>query len=438
MKKIIGIAAITAMVASGAFAEITFGSWGRGLWYTAANAQNTTGDMENEVVTGVGQSWGGAGPRTALSIHGSTDNVGFNLDVFGNGDSIGMGDNANIWVKPIQQIQLKVGHMDDNVTRGDAVWGLWNWARFGVVGSMGEGFIFPDGDAQGAQILVTPVEGLKIIAALPLSLTDAGDTRISTELGRNASYFGMYTIKDIGTVKAGVQCQSKSDVKKAKDGTVLGYVNTDKNGKDVDFALIDAAFELTAVKNLSVSVGVSIPTATNAYSSVYYDKDNTDITSKIYSGDKAVTDIAKTGIAKAVPQINAYAAYTFDALTLHAALGTKINAVDNKEAMNDDYTVIKDVEKSGLGLAFGAGADYAFENNIGTFVDVRYANSLYENSIKSNYKNSMTFGAGVTKGFSNGSIGVAFEGSTNNSGFYSLKNDDDFAWAVPIKFEYSF
>ncbi len=72
MKKIIGIAAVAAMVATSAFAEITFGSWGRGLWYAAANAQVND---DNEIVTGIGQSWGGAAPRTALSVHGSTENV---------------------------------------------------------------------------------------------------------------------------------------------------------------------------------------------------------------------------------------------------------------------------------------------------------------------------------------------------------------------------
>jgi hypothetical protein len=398
MKKIIGIAAITAMLASGAFAEITFSSWGRGLWFAAANAEKS-GD--NETVTGVSQSWGGAGPRTALCIHGSTDNAGFNLDVFGNGDSISMGDNANIWVKPIQQIQLKVGHMDDNITRGDAVWGLWNWARFGVVGSMGEGFIFPDGDAQGAQILVTPVEGLKIIAAIPLDMTgkEAATTKVSDEYKHAASYFAMYTIKDIGTAKAGVQCQA---------------TGKDKNGDDVDFQIIDAAFELTAVKNLSVSVGASIPTATSYVST-------TDTTTGV------------TTYSKTVPAINAYAAYTLNALTLHAALGTKINQADNKKILEDS-----DVEKSGFGIAFGAGADYAFENSIGAFVDVRYANSLYENATTADDSDNTTFGFGVTKGFSNGVIGVAFEGTTNNAGFYSLKNADDFAWAIPVKVEYWF
>ena len=391
MKKIIGIAAIAAMVATSAFAEIAIDSWGRGLWYAAANG-NVNGD--NEIVTGMGQSWGGMAPRTAIRAHGSTDNVGFILDVFGYGDSISQGDNANVWVKPIQQIQLKLGKMDDNVSRGDAVWGLWNWARFGVVGNMGEGFTFDDGDVTGAQIIAKPIEGLTFIVGLPLSLTSDSYEQLSTTLGHKAKYIAMYTIKDIGTVKAGVLCQATAE---------------DKKGKDLDYEIINAAFDLTAVKNLNVSISASVPTAT------------------------AYTSTTLGAVSKVVPQINAYAAYTFNALTLHAALGTKINQADNKKIIED-----ADLEKSGFGMAFGAGADYAFENSIGAFVDVRYANSLYENATTADDKDNMTLGLGVTKGFSNGVFGVAFEGTTNQGAYYKTAKDDDFAWAIPVKVEYWF
>ncbi|MFA6855964.1 MAG: hypothetical protein WCR31_02035 [Treponema sp.] len=392
MKKIIGLVAIAAMVATTAFADIAIDSWGRGLWYAAANA-NVNGD--NEIVTGMGQSWGGMAPRTAIRAHGSSDNVGFNLDVFGNGDSISQGDNANVWVKPIQQIQLKLGKMDDNVSRGDAVWGLWNWARFGAVNSMaGEGFIFDDGDVTGAQIIAKPVEGLTFIVGLPLSLTSGSYEQLTTTLGHKAKYIAMYTIKDIGTVKAGVLCQDKA---------------YDKDLKKVDYEIINAAFDLTAVKNLKVSLGAFIPTAT-----VY----NVTGTSKVV-----------------VPQINAYAEYAFNALTIHAAVGTKINQMDKKDGIDAGDKVI---EKSGFGMAFGAGADYAFENSIGAFVDVRYANSIYQNATSADDSDNMTLGAGVTKGFSNGVFGVAFEGSTNGGGHYTLAKPDDFSWAIPVKVEYWF
>ena len=50
----------------------------------------------------------------------------------------------------------------------------------------------------------------------------------------------------------------------------------------------------------------------------------------------------------------------------------------------------------------------------------------------------MTLGAGVTKGFSNGVFGVAFEGSTNHGAYYKTAKVDDFGWAIPVKVEYWF
>ena len=67
MKKIISVLTGLALVAGAAMADgITFGSWGRGLWNVAANS----GD---DVVTDMHQSWGGAAPRTGISVSGSTE-----------------------------------------------------------------------------------------------------------------------------------------------------------------------------------------------------------------------------------------------------------------------------------------------------------------------------------------------------------------------------
>lgn len=103
MKKIISVLTGLALVAGAAMADgITFGSWGRGLWNVAANS----GD---DVVTDMHQSWGGLAPRTGISVSGSTENVGFAVDMFANGSGISLGDNALtslgdnalIWVKPM-------------------------------------------------------------------------------------------------------------------------------------------------------------------------------------------------------------------------------------------------------------------------------------------------------------------------------------------------
>jgi hypothetical protein len=54
---------------------------------------------------------------------------------------------------------------------------------------------------------------------------------------------------------------------------------------------------------------------------------------------------------------------------------------------------------------------------------------------------TITFGLGATKGFSNGVIGVCFEGTTNGYRLYGgkcMNAADDFHWEVPFKLEYWF
>lgn len=419
MKKIVAVGALAAMAAGIAFADgITFGSWGRGIWNTAASAYSkSTGD--NDVITDSTQSWGGAGPRTALSIHGTTAQVGFDLDVFGNGTSLGIGDNALIWTKPIEQIKLTLGKIDKNELRGDGCFGLWNWDRIGSVGKQDqEGLTFPDLlDNQGASVSVYPVKGLTVGYSIPLSLdgTDASGTvtdgdesddidyTLAQTYANHGKYAAAYAIPDIGTIKIGAQAQPK-------------YYNKDGEKKDV--TLVNAAFDLTAVKNFYFSVGAEIPTA-----SVY--KTSGDLSTKIPT------------------KVNAYARYTLDKMVIHGLVGTKIDCADTRKDKDDPADTKEDGQ---LGYQIGLGIDYAFEKTVSVFADVRYANGIYmdgasyKKGIDGAYNKAdcITAGAGIVKGFSNGSIGIGVECATNDYGRYSMKSSDDMAWEIPIRFEYSF
>ncbi|MDY6396348.1 MAG: hypothetical protein SPL22_01350, partial [Treponema sp.] len=393
-------------------AEITFGSWGRALWVTAANGGYTepnkdgTTSFKSETVTDVHQSWGGAAPRTALAVSGNSDNVGFKLDIHGNATGLGQGDNAYIWVKPIDQVKLSVGRMDDTTLRGDCVNGLWDWDRIGAVDG-DEGWTFGGYfQSKGVNVQATPVEGLLIGAAIPLSLSennagkddseywdankgvgkDSGKT-LSGVYAHGTAYLGAYTIEGVGTIKAALKTLPKKEVEK------------DGNKEEKSQTEIAAAFDLTAVENLFVSVGAKINTLKEA---------NT-------------------------RNINAYARYNVnEQLTVHARVGTKLNAQDKKDE--------KDPKKDGqFGFLFGAGIDYNLDGGIGLFADVRYANGIYKNDSSADKKDCLTIGAGVTKGFSNGKIGVAFEGATNNGGRYQTnEKSDGFSWEIPVKFEYWF
>lgn len=384
MKKIISVLTGLALVAGAAMADgITFGSWGRGLWNVAANS----GD---DVVTDMHQSWGGAAPRTGISVSGSTENVGFAVDMFANGaNGIDLGDNALIWVKPIEQIKIVAGKKDQNELRGDAAFGLWNWDRIGAVNAMVlEGWTFPDVfDGNGVAVIAYPVDGLTVGAGIPLSLNGTGATLENT-YAHGANYAAAYAIDGIGTVKAAYMTKA--------DGT-----SRDAKKDSTSYGVIAAAFDLTMVDGLYATVGAQIPTAS------------------VNEFDSTI--------------VNAYARYSLDALAVHLAVGTKLNTVDNSKTDDSKYD-------GNLGFAIGAGADYSLDNGIGFFGDVRYANGIYMANTSADKSDCLTFGLGVEKNFSNGKIGIAFEGATNGKNGYGryTYEDDAFAWEIPVKVEYWF
>lgn len=381
MKKIISVLTGLALVAGAAMADgITFGSWGRGLWNVAANS----GD---DVVTDMHQSWGGAAPRTGISVSGSTENVGFAVDMHANADQgISLGDNALIWVKPIEQIKIVAGKKDQNELRGDVAFGLWNWDRIGAVNAMVlEGWTFPDVfDGNGVAVIAYPVDGLTVGAGIPLSLEGTGATLENT-YAHGANYAAAYAIDGIGTIKAAYMTKA--------DGT-----SRDAKKDSTSYGVIAAAFDLTMVDGLYATVGAQIPTAS------------------VNEFDSTI--------------VNAYARYSLDALAVHLAVGTKLNTVDNSKTDDSKYD-------GNLGFAIGAGADYSLDNGIGFFGDVRYANGIYMANTSADKSDCLTFGLGVEKNFSNGKIGIAFEGATNGNGRYTYE-DNAFAWEIPVKVEYSF
>lgn len=387
MKKIISVLTGLALVAGAAMADgITFGSWGRGLWNVAANS----GD---DVVTDMHQSWGGFAPRTGISVSGSTENVGFAVDMFANGANVDkdkeitIGDNALIWVKPIEQIKIVAGKKDQNELRGDAAFGLWSWDRIGAVNAMGlEGWTFPNVfDGNGVAVVAYPVDGLTVGAGIPLSLNGTGATLENT-YAHGANYAAAYAIDGVGTVKAAYMTKA--------DGT-----SRDAKKDSTSYGVIAAAFDLTMVDGLYATVGAQIPTAS------------------VNEFDSTI--------------VNAYARYSLDALAVHLAVGTKLNTVDNSKTGDSKYD-------GNLGFAIGAGADYSLDNGIGFFGDVRYANGVYMKNNSADKSDCLTLGLGVEKNFSNGKIGIAFEGATNNKGSYPLKDNDAFAWEIPVKVEYLF
>lgn len=382
MKKALVVLLALVLAGSLVFAQeeaaITFGSWGRALW-------NVAGGTNDEPVTDVHQSWGGAAPRTSLNVRGDSDNVSYALDIFGNGNGLGLGDNAYIEVRPGDWAALTLGKMDKNETRGDACFGLWDWDRIGVVGAYSqEGFIFgdlSDANAFGLSARLYPIEGLTIGAGIPLGESEKDTVTLANTYTKLADYFVMYNIDGIGKLKVGYDGRGY-DAVTGISGDAWGVIN--------------AAFDLVAVENLYFAIGGFIPTQ------------------GVKDGGEPV-------------QVNAHVRYNMDPFAFHLQFGSKINQKDDAENKAD----------GAFGFVVAGGIDWEVLDNVLLNLDVRYANGIYMAASSADNTDCFTAGVGIAKNWSNGLIGIGFECATNGYGRYD-HDADEFVWTIPVKFQYSF
>lgn len=378
MKKALITLTILALVASVATAQITFGAWGRTIFVPMQNS----GADDEESSTVLAPSWGTTGGgRIGFTIAGNSDNVGFQIDMKGDGGAITAGDQQKMWVKPVSMVKIEVGTVQDDTLRGNGAFGAWNWYRAASVkGLIGEDLTFTRlstaplahkhwGNTQGVIVSATPVEALFVAAAFDNinggidSEGDAApDTNFFSNMFKNAQFAAGYTIEGIGQIRAQYMSQ------------YIGAIDTDDGDVDTQF---EVAFKLTAVENLYADFGVrmAMPEDTT--------KEHTDI--------------------------SAYASYKVSGATLHAATQFSLLEEDNA------YTL-------------GVGVDYNLEGGIGLAADVRYSNDIYNAWKDGSLDAATAFGAYATKGFSNGLIGAGVQ----------VVNAAEMGYAIPVRFEYWF
>lgn len=440
MKKVVSVAVAAATLVGSAVADVSFGIWGRNNFVIGNQFDKEKGDCD-EVAMGNVQSWGGNSPRIGLNVGADAGVIGFAFDIFNNGYSQGQGDNAYVWVKPIEQVKLSFGKHDVSALRGNACFGIWDWVRIGTVsqkdpletyyaaskvaehkssnptasnadiakkeaesrkaywedesflkkGSRAEmeGWTFFDTDVGGAIVTVNPIENVTLLAAIGCGL-DGNGTNVGPVLGRKSKFAAAYTIPETATIKLGVE--ERGQVKKDDEMKAQNIIN--------------ASVELTAVENLYFGFGAFIPT-------VMRDKDT-------LQGD--------------VMQFNGYGRYkATDELTAHLRFGIVANEIDREE--NEDGKI---------GFLVGAGVDYAFNETFSAMVHLEYANNIYQAASTADNCDSFTFGLGVKQSVGTGYLGVGFEGATNNGSRWNVYSSDDakpnkgFAWCVPVTFQYSF
>ena len=389
MKKTLIAIAAAAAVTTSAFAEITFGAWGRGVLAPVASNGDGTQAFQST-------SWGGQ-PRVGFEINGVSDNVGIRVTMNADdGSGVAIHDEAKIWVKPFDFLKIQAGKIQNNTLRGDWCFGSWNWLRPSWIND--EGITFSNFENTGMQVELFPVEGLYIAVGVPLKKNGWNKDGEAWEYGkgkdgdkyagdvgetyRNAVVQAAYTIAGIGQIKA------------AYRGS-----NEIKNG-EYKKGVIEAAFasrgDNALVEGLGFEVGVKY-----------------DLTSKDDGGDatKIAAGVSYNGIEN---------------------LGLAANAVVN---------IPKDTDVNKVYVNAGAGVDYNLADaGITLCADVRFQTKKVDGG-----ETNVGFLVGAAKGFSNGKVGIGFQATTKGGFVGGLKGtgdkgvaDDKLTWCVPVVIEYWF
>ena len=467
MKKLIGSVAIAALLAGAAFAEIGISSWGRAIVSPVAS----NGERN---VYWMGTSWtdgkGGQPRATGLSFFASSENVGFNVDMCG--ENITANDTAYFWAKPIDQVEVRMGRIQEGTGRGNLCFGLWDWIRGGSAAIFGEDFTFLRTTNDGFSVKITPIDGLWAVAAVDMGNGSDEWYKCYSNGTNNTRYAVGYNIENIGSIRAQWITRKSGE----KDVNWNGKIG--KKGDDIKtdtfYGIINPAFDFTGVDGLFVTVGAYIPTA-KVYS---YTKKDAVAAAKGLAYDNnwyddeaamkaAIADESKQGWIKAptaakaasstasqadVTQVNLGGTYKIsDALAVQLGVGLKFGVWNGDTNEYGDVT-----HDDNFGFTVGAGVTYDFGNSIAVVGDVRYANQWYagsgsiaEGARKWTENDQLVFLVGVTKSLTNGYVGVGFEGGAYGFGQPALYSNKDkpavtsaaaktFTWSVPVVISASF
>lgn len=383
MKKLIVLALLIALCAGIAFADgVAIGAWGRGIW---APLLATYGNGTAQVTGSTGISWGGNAARVGFQINGTSEFAGFHATLDVDNNSLGVSDDQYLWVKPVPGLMLQIGRVYNDTLRGSAGFGSWDWIRGPGSTSWGDDYVFTRIGGNGAPpnnaVLSFTMGGLFIFVEQAFQSTTSyyGDSTNKNQDPINKTSVGAgYTIEGIGKIR--VQRVGLDDV-----------ISTTQTQ-------IQAAFNLTAVPNLNVDLGVKVP----------------------------------LNIDGSTPTVTAwiplYASYKVAGATI---------LLSGMVQLNNGGT-----NGTNLGYQAAVGANYDLGMmGLGLTADVRYSNQYINGFSGGTNSSVISFLAGLTKGFSNGMIGIGVQViSGANLGWNNVANPaaNPMQWAVPIKMEYWF
>ena len=241
MKKLIGALALTAMIATSAFAEVSFGAWICNLFVPMFYNGDT-------VQSGGSTNPWGYGVRPArLNAAWTADDgkAGMNADFYLNSGSVDQGDQANIWLRPVEAFKVTFGYLDNYTNeRGDLAFGSWNWLRpTSAWLAEDEGLTFSGIGGLNFAIELYPVDALHIWLNMPAA---AGKMQKATTAFGNSAVGASFKIGDFAKIKAQFLGQYSATDKAADAeigaGKIYGYVD----GVLTEFDAYEDAFKAGA------------------------------------------------------------------------------------------------------------------------------------------------------------------------------------------------
>ncbi len=392
MKKVALSLLAFGLIGAAAFAQdapkVTIGEWGRQL-FSVQGGKNAAGDTVTQGQ--LSASWGSSPRIVGLNIQADGGGAGFSITPDAdNQGGFGLTDQNKAWIKPLDGVIVESGwSLETDTWRGIHDFGNWNWLRFGF--SHNDSVTFSRlGEGGYATDINYNKDGLGAFALLQSGNAQDNNGNPNgaapfTSFGAALQLGGAYTIKDIGQIKV----QYLGDHVQGYKAPFSGQTS------NKEFGVYQAAFNLSAVKGLYEEIGFFIPS----------------------SGDDA-------GYTVQVADQLGYA--VTDKATL------------NLQVLYADYNG-KNGGKTGSGLGGGVGVDYDMGDSVGVSADVRYQNKLANGSGNdANQNDSVGFGVGLTKGYANGLIGIAFEYAGKGGFSAGGLSATDAAWAIPVRLEYWF
>ena len=421
MKKILAITAMAAFAAV-SFAEgITFGAWLRALAAPVAN----DGD---ETITAAGNSWGW-GARTArinVSATAPDGNAGFNMGVYNDVTmSLSAGDEANLWVKPMDIVKVSYGKYDNNTLRGDLCYGSWNWLRpTSSWIAEDEGLLMSGNGGTGLMAEITPMENLYIQALVPITTEQvkAGTTY------KNLRGGFAYTVPGLAKIKAQYIGKGAGSTDE-KTVETKGWVTVDPS--DPATFTVDEDGTIHAIEDPATTTTTTVPgTDGNSNCDIEAEVDVLAVEG-LYAGVGFRYDVRKDGKENNAGEEN-----------MKVALGVSYQVMPELKVSASGAFFTFYGEKVDPRFQAGLGVDYDLGDGLAVNADFRYLSKAGVDGEKADYTDHMAFSVGVQKSVSsNGYIGVAFQGQTNSGNFANnvitgKPNDDgemkNFTWAIPV------